>query len=344
MIKLAYNKVKPNLVFEIDSIERYGLGTAGVIEKYVGKLTDTSTTPDTTIEGYKVQVAGFDAEWNEVPVDLGSTGDLNNQSKSATPSKSQQTIKPDAGYTGLDKVTIAATPLDATKTAELSTDADTTVTPSSGKLGIESVTVPRVTAAVDANIVAGNIKKDVNILGVTGTFEGGVQMVEDISAYADDSWNADRLFFKKGNFTITDSDLSDYFENLSGGSGASAPNPVTLMTTGGAGSIQHINAEISPTDDSIILAIVRYDVTHDVKDPLYNCIITKSGNTLSYSNCDTVADSAYSSGILCLDSGTLAKIYIHAHPYIGTVTQDYEIAMLALPVFEALRNDLHMND
>lgn len=30
-----------------------------------------------------------------------------------------------------------------------------------------------VTAAIDSNIVAGNIKKDVTILGVTGTYEGG---------------------------------------------------------------------------------------------------------------------------------------------------------------------------
>lgn len=29
-----------------------------------------------------------------------------------------------------------------------------------------------VTAAIDSNIVAGNIKKDVEILGVTGTYEG----------------------------------------------------------------------------------------------------------------------------------------------------------------------------
>ena len=29
-----------------------------------------------------------------------------------------------------------------------------------------------VTASIDSNIVAGNIKKDVTILGVTGTYEG----------------------------------------------------------------------------------------------------------------------------------------------------------------------------
>lgn len=60
------------------------------------------------------------------------------QSKTATPSTSQQVIQPDAGYDGLEKVTISA-----------------------------------VTAAIDSNIQAGNIKNGVTILGVSGTLSGG---------------------------------------------------------------------------------------------------------------------------------------------------------------------------
>lgn len=59
------------------------------------------------------------------------------QSKSVTPSTSQQSVTADEEYDGLDTVTVAA-----------------------------------VTASIDADIVAGNIKKDVNILGVVGTYEG----------------------------------------------------------------------------------------------------------------------------------------------------------------------------
>lgn len=40
--------------------------------------------------------------------------------------------------------------------------------------GFNEVNVPAVTAAIDANIIPGNIKKDVQILGVTGTYEGSV--------------------------------------------------------------------------------------------------------------------------------------------------------------------------
>lgn len=47
-----------------------------------------------------------------------------------------------------------------------------TITADEGKDGLGTVTVSAVTAAIDANIVAGNIKDGVTILGVTGTYSG----------------------------------------------------------------------------------------------------------------------------------------------------------------------------
>lgn len=58
---------------------------------------------------------------------------------------------------------------------------DKTVTPTTskqtikadtGKDGLGTVTVNAVTAAIDENIVAGNIKSGVTILGVAGTYDG----------------------------------------------------------------------------------------------------------------------------------------------------------------------------
>lgn len=66
----------------------------------------------------------------------GST--INNQDKTVTPTTSQQVISADSGYTGLGNVTVSA-----------------------------------VDNTIDSNITAGNIKKDVSILGVTGTLESG---------------------------------------------------------------------------------------------------------------------------------------------------------------------------
>lgn len=52
------------------------------------------------------------------------------------------------------------------------TTSDQTITADSGKDGLGTVTVKGVTAAIDANITAGNIKDGVTILGVTGTYDG----------------------------------------------------------------------------------------------------------------------------------------------------------------------------
>ena len=51
------------------------------------------------------------------------------------------------------------------------TTSEQTITADSGKV-LGTVTVSAVTAAIDANIVAGNIKDGVTILGVTGTYDG----------------------------------------------------------------------------------------------------------------------------------------------------------------------------
>lgn len=60
------------------------------------------------------------------------------QAKTVTPTQEQQTIVPDVGYTGLSSVVVNA-----------------------------------VTSDIDENIIAGNIKEGVEILGVTGTYEQG---------------------------------------------------------------------------------------------------------------------------------------------------------------------------
>ena len=137
------------------------------------------------------------------------------QSKSVTPSSSSQSITMDRGYAGLSKVTVSAVPTEI-KTITAGTSA-TTVTPTSGKF-ISSVTVNptpteektvtpttsaqtitptsgkyiskvevgAVTSAIDSNIVAENIKKDVTILGVTGTLESGTSGVPIDVATADE--------------------------------------------------------------------------------------------------------------------------------------------------------------
>lgn len=73
---------------------------------------------------------------------IGSVKELNGQVKTITPSTIEQSIEPDEGYNAITEVTISA-----------------------------------VTSTIDSNIQAGNIKKGVTILGVTGTYEGTTEEI-----------------------------------------------------------------------------------------------------------------------------------------------------------------------
>lgn len=64
-----------------------------------------------------------------------------------------------------------------------------TITAPEGVDGFSPVKVSAVTASIDANIVAGNIKKDVTILGVTGTMEGPKGKYKLLERIKDDSNN-----------------------------------------------------------------------------------------------------------------------------------------------------------
>lgn len=129
------------------------------------------------------------------------------QSKTITPTKLNQTVTADTGYDALSSVTVngvtsdidsnitagnikegvsilgvtgtlkpvAAPNLQSKSTTPLTTNQ--TIEPDEGYDGLSYVSISKVDSSIDSNIVAGNIKKDISILGVTGTYEG------DESAY-----------------------------------------------------------------------------------------------------------------------------------------------------------------
>ena len=90
------------------------------------------------------------------------------QSKTISPSTSQQTVRPDSGYDGLSQVTVNAVPLQAKNVTPNA--AGQTVTPGSGYLGLSQVVLP-----AEANLVAGNIKRGVSIFGVNGSYAPSLQ-------------------------------------------------------------------------------------------------------------------------------------------------------------------------
>lgn len=157
--------------------------------------------------------------YNGKPIVAPNGGEITLQEKTATPTKSVQSITPDSGYDGLSVVTVEAIPDDyiqpsgnktittngthdvkAYENAVVSVPStvpnlqEKTITPTtsaqnvqadSGYDGLSKVTVGAVTSTIDGDITAGNIKKGVEILGVTGTLEEGAPIEFSTTAEAE---------------------------------------------------------------------------------------------------------------------------------------------------------------
>lgn len=115
------------------------------------------------------------------------------------------------------------------------------ITPSGNVDGFNMVSVNPVTSAIDQNITAGNIKKDVTILGVTGTFEGGITPTGtlnivnngtyDITNYASVNVSVASGNFNELCFTALQANSKVGMEN--NGTNASVTKPVLYYSTDG---------------------------------------------------------------------------------------------------------------
>ena len=116
-------------------------------------------------------------------------------SKAVNSSTAQQTVTSSAD--GLSSVIVEPYTLDS-KAVDPSTS-EQVVTSSAD--GLSSVTVNAVTSSIDSNIQADNIKKDVTILGVTGTYESAPTQpnLQDVSV----------TYVSNGNYTLSASDGYD---------------------------------------------------------------------------------------------------------------------------------------
>ncbi len=154
-------------------------GDYGLSSVTVNPYTVESKSRTITVNGqYNFTPDNADA-LSAVSIDVSIDGqEINNQSKTVDSSTTIQYVQPDQGYTGLDYVAVNPYTLDS-KTVNPSTSSQTVT---SDEDGLSSVTVNAVTAAIDPDLVPGNIKKDVEILGVVGTFEGGTLQSKSVNS------------------------------------------------------------------------------------------------------------------------------------------------------------------
>ena len=103
-----------------------------------------------------------------------SSGEL--QEKTVTPTEEVQAVTPDADYYGLLKVTVEAI---KTQNYTITPSREEQIVSASGGRYIKQVTVNPVTAGIDSNIVPENIRKDVTILGVTGTVSATAPVLQE---------------------------------------------------------------------------------------------------------------------------------------------------------------------
>ena len=195
----------------------------------------------------------------------GSVIELAGETRSVSlTSSSGNTFTPSSGKNGITSITV--TPNNQARTVTPTTSQQS-LTVGSGYSGNGTITVNAVTSSIDNNITAGNIKKDVTILGVTGTYEG-VGGVDDIDLSKITNSNLDNSMFARafknctGIVSVNLSGLTD----IKGKSRSSTFSSCFSSAFYGCTSLTSI-------DLSNLTSIQRYDHSYQYSNPPSNIFL-----------------------------------------------------------------------
>jgi hypothetical protein len=178
------------------------------------------------------------------------------------------------------------------------TQAAKTWTPTTSNQTIASGTIltGAQTIAGDADLKAANIKKGVNIFGVTGSYEG--QAINGI---------VESYKVASGSATISAGDFVSYVNGLSGSSASTA----TVSSSQYAGQV--ISA-VALSDSKVFIAH-----TGNTSKQLYGSVCTISGNTITVGTATGLVTSSYAGDSISAVALSDSKVFI-AHSYTESAT------------------------
>ena len=188
----------------------------GTIRTITGKVVQLQTKTITPTSSQQVvnPDTGYDG-FSQVTVEASGGSTINNQNKTVSPTESQQSITADSGYTGLGTVTVNA--ISSTYVGSgVTKKAAATITPGTTNKTIASGTYLTGTQTIsgDADLTAANIKAGVGIFNVTGTY------TSDATAAANDILSGETAYVNGSKVTGT-LDLTTVYH------GSSAPSSST---------------------------------------------------------------------------------------------------------------------
>jgi len=214
------------------------------------------------------------------------TGGTLQSNKTVTPTTSQQVVTPDSGYDGLEQVTVNAMPQGSVKVQDQIAGAlVATASVNNGAIILSETInlVPVVTASgyvtsgtsndvsvtlasLQPNLVASNIKKDVVICGITGSYEASGGGLTDLSA----AWKAENTSYTTFDMrAYKDETTNTVYFSMYAATAPSRPSPTCSVSSLGfqtgpmAPSITlspqyNINASLSVTPFGLNFAASSY--------------------------------------------------------------------------------------
>lgn len=244
----------------------------------VPTLQEKSVTPTTSsqrviadtgydgLSGVNVEAVTSSVDENIIPTNirrgttiLGVQGNLDadkpDQSKTVTPTTSQQNIVADTGYE------------------------------------LAQVTVNAVTSDIDANIQEGNIKEGVTILGKTGTFKGGItpsgtiEITENNKTYDVTNYASANVNVPSQTPNLVTKEITENGTYNASDDGADGYSSVTVNVTGSGGgggglSFDPVFANNTPAQIAQVSALISYNnMTSAQVEATYGW---KIGDTISY--------------------------------------------------------------